>query len=76
MKRLILFISFLLLSIIPAMAQGGPPPGSDNNPPSPPGGGNATDIPAPIDNHIWIILLVGLVFGLYMVLSKKFALKD
>ncbi|MBZ9652505.1 hypothetical protein [Psychroflexus montanilacus] len=67
MKKPILFSLFAFLGAATALAQGGGPP----NPPGP-----VDDVPTPIDDHIWIILLVGLVFGLYLVLSKKSALKD
>lgn len=44
------------------MAQGAPPP-------PPPGGGNVNDVP--LDNHLWIILLVGVSYGIYYLVVKK-----
>lgn len=40
-----------------------PPP--TNNPPPPPG------VLLPIDDHIWILLLVGLIFGLYIAYKRS-----
>jgi hypothetical protein len=67
MKKPVLFFLFTLLAAATAIAQGGGPP----NPPGP-----VDDVPVPIDEHIWMVLLLGLVFGVYLILSKKFELKD
>ncbi|WP_143002831.1 hypothetical protein [Psychroflexus sediminis] len=67
MKRLILFILFSVLSVATAFAQAGDPP----PPPGP-----VDDLPTPIDDHLWMIFLVGLVFGLYVTFTKKSILRD
>jgi hypothetical protein len=49
------------------MAQGPPAPGG--GPPNNPG--PVDDVPVPIDDHIWIVMLLGLILGLYFIFSKK-----
>jgi len=59
MKKPILFITAFFLSIVSTMAQGPPAPGP------------VDDVPVPIDDHIWIVMLLGLILGLYFIFSKK-----
>jgi hypothetical protein len=67
MKKPILFITAFFLSIVSTMAQGPPAPGG--GPPNNPG--PVDDVPVPIDDHIWIVMLLGLILGLYFIFSKK-----
>lgn len=61
-KKSILFIFLFLTVVATAIAQ----------PPTPGGpGGNVDDVPVPIDDHIWIVMLLGLILGLYFIFSKK-----
>ncbi len=64
----ILTYVYCFLTAIPMLSQG-PSPGA--GPPSPnrcPG--CPPEDPLPIDDHIWIIILVGLLFGIYVVVKK------
>lgn len=65
-KRPVLFILFFFLSIANLVAQ---PGGPGNGPPNPPG--PVDDIPAPIDDHLILLVLVAVTFGLYFILSKR-----
>ncbi|MFD0932441.1 hypothetical protein ACFQ0R_07500 [Psychroflexus salinarum] len=64
MKKSILLFLFIVLVRISVFAQ--PPPPNDG----------VDDIPAPIDNHIWIVMLLGLILGLYFIFSKKSVLRN
>lgn len=61
-KKSILSILFFLLGAAAAIAQ----------PPNPGGpGGNVSDIPTPIDDHIYILILFAIAFGIFILKSKK-----
>jgi len=61
-KKSILFIFLFLTVVATAIAQ----------PPTPGGpGGNVDDIPAPIDDHIWLSILVAIAFGIFILKSQK-----
>lgn len=61
MKKLILlFLLFIPFEAI--LAQGGGPP----NPPGP-----VDDVPAPINDFIWPLFLLALIYGLYLIVIRK-----
>ncbi|WP_157594946.1 hypothetical protein [Psychroflexus tropicus] len=60
MNKRILLISFSLLSTFSAVAQGGPPPPDG-------GGGPGTVTDVPIDNHLWILVILAVVLGVLFV---------
>ncbi|MBZ9629025.1 hypothetical protein LB456_08055 [Psychroflexus sp. CAK57W] len=57
----IIFLAFFILTTVTVLAQPGTPGGGDSN----------VDDVAPIDDHLWVILLLGLGLGIYFILSKK-----
>ena len=72
MKKRLLFILFFLLNLASAIAQG-------NRPPSPPGQGGrpgqVDDVPAPIDEHLWVLVILAVSLGLFFMLSKRFSIR-
>lgn len=56
----IIFLAFFILTTVTVLAQPGTPDDGDNT----------IDL-VPIDDHLWIILLLGLGLGIYFILSKK-----
>lgn len=56
----IIFLAFFILTTVTVLAQPGTPGDGDNT----------IDL-VPIDDHLWIILLLGLGLGIYFILSKK-----
>lgn len=54
----IIFLVFFILTTVTVLAQPGPP--TDDT----------IDV-APIDDHLWVILLLGLGLGIYFILFKK-----
>jgi len=61
-KKSILFIFLFLTVVATAIAQ----------PPTPGGpGGNVDDVPVPIDDHIWLSILVAIAFGIFILKSQK-----
>lgn len=45
------------------------PGGGPGNPPNPPD--FEGDIPTPIDNHIWFLIIVAIALGIFILKSKK-----
>ena len=66
MKKRFLFIISFFLGAISVLAQGGPPP---------PGGGDVDDINAPIDDHIWILIVLAVALALYFLKSRRLQTK-
>ncbi|AFL80632.1 hypothetical protein Aeqsu_1134 [Aequorivita sublithincola DSM 14238] len=51
-------------------AQGPPPPGSSSS-----GGGGTTNAPElPLDENLWILLAMGILFGIYIIYRKNRAI--
>lgn len=49
--------------------------GSDTQSPPPPGPGDGTEAPGlPIDDNIWILLIVGVFFGIYIIYKRNLAI--
>ena len=55
-----LIYSFIMLAIQSASAGQGPPPPSQNRPPQ-----------LPIDENIWMLLIVGVFFGIYILYKRS-----
>jgi len=66
MKKRFLFILSFFLGATSVLAQGGPPP---------PGGGDVDDVIVPIDDHIWILIVLAVAFALYLLKSQRFQVK-
>ncbi|GAA0751984.1 hypothetical protein [Psychroflexus lacisalsi] len=61
-KKPILSIFFFLLGLATTFAQGGGPP----SPPDFEG-----DIPVPIDDHVWVLIVVAIVVGVFILKFQK-----
>ncbi|HEA29548.1 MAG TPA: hypothetical protein ENH91_06080 [Leeuwenhoekiella sp.] len=66
-KFLVVSIILFLREVSTIYAQGSQnaPPQPKNAPPPPPG------LPMPIDEHIWVLLIMGLVLGVFFLRKKK-----
>jgi hypothetical protein len=60
-KKFIFLVLAFIFSAGCALAQGPPPPG----------GGGVDDIPAPIDEQIWIGVFLAILLGVYFIYSKR-----
>jgi hypothetical protein len=65
-KSLIANVLFLLISVV-GMADSGPPPPLENGAPPAPG--------LPIDGGLIILVVLGLIYGVYKVVSSRKVLK-
>lgn len=69
-RFLLLCLVIFVSTIAPIYAQKAGPPeptlSSQSEPSIPPPG-----LPVPIDDHIWLLLIMGLVLGVYFLVKKK-----
>ena len=65
-KKLIFFLLASIFSMGYAYAQGDPPP------PPPTDGG---DIPVPIDEHLWVGIILAILLGVYFIYSRRTSTK-